>query len=336
MPRIVTFGEVMMRLSPPAHARFVQATQLDLTFGGGEANVALSLAEMGFEAAHVTCFPDHALGHAAASFLRKHKLDTSPIRFEGKRLGTYYVESGASFRASKVIYDREYSAFAQLNPASFDWEAILQRADWFHFTGISPAISEAAAQACLDAVRAANRLGVPVSADVGYRSNLWQYGKAPHEVMPALVEGCEVVVCSKGDAHDMFGIVPLSKDDEGDFASISRQLIERFPRVRHVLNTTRKTLSASSNVLRGFLYDGQTLHKSKRYTISPIVDRIGGGDAFMAGYIYGYLNDFSAQKTLEFAVAASVLKHTIEGDFNLASIEEINSLLAGEVGKLRR
>ena len=333
--KIVTFGEVMMRLSTPNFTRFPQATEFDINFGGGEANVASSLAILGLEASHVTRFPDNDLGRSATAIFKKYGVGTENIAYGGDRIGIYFVEKGAAMRPSKVVYDRANSSFATLQTTDFNWAEILKDTQWFHFTGISPAISESAAQVCLEAIQTANRLGIKVSADVGYRSNLWKWGKTPSEVMPRLVEYCDVIVCSKGDASDMFGIIP--NDEKGSFKSVCKQILDKFPQIKKVINTKRGQISASHNTLMGRCWDGTKMIETQIMDISDIVDRIGGGDAFMAGYIYGELTYQDTQKALDFAVAASALKHTIEGDFNIVSVQEIEAVVAGDVsGRLKR
>ena len=333
---IVTFGDVMMRLCPPAYARFGQTSNLVVTYGGGEANVSTSLAAMGMPAKHVTCFPDNDLGRAAAHSLRKVGVDINDIVYQEGRLGLYFVEMGAAMRPTKVVYDRADSAFYNLKPEDFDWEEILKDAQWFHFTGITPAISESAATACLQAAQTANRLGITVSADVNYRSNLWRYGKTAKEVMPDLVACCDVIVCGKGDASDIFDILP-KEDEKSGFKSICKQIQERFPRVKKIMNTKRGQVSASYNTLTGQLWNGFETLKTETIDITHIVDRIGGGDAFLAGYIYGWLTYKDDLKALNFAVAASCLKHTIEGDYNLATVAEIEAVVNGDVsGRLKR
>ncbi|MDR6561315.1 MULTISPECIES: sugar kinase [unclassified Arcicella] len=335
MKKVVTFGEIMMRLSTPRHTRFQQATSFDINFGGGEANVSSSLAIMGVPASHVTRFPDNDLGNAAINTYRRYGLSMDDVVKGGDRIGIYYVEQGAAMRPSKVIYDRADSAFATLKPSEFNWEHIFEDAQWFHFTGITPAISESAAQACLEAAQTASRLGLKVSADVGYRSNLWKWGKRPNEIMPELIENCDVIICSKGDAEDMFGIVP--NDDKRSFKSVCQQLTDRFPKLKKVLTTKRGQISASHNTLTGKCWNGFEMLETKQINIPDIVDRIGGGDAFMAGFIFGEIIYQNTQKAIEFGVAASALKHTIEGDFNLSSVSEIEAVMNGDVsGKLRR
>ena len=331
MSTVISFGEIMMRLSAPGQQRFAQATTMGITYGGGEANTTAALAQMGVPAAHVTVFPDNDLGRAAAAFYQKTGLDTRHFSFGPGRLGLYFMEVGAGLRPSRIVYDRYESAFAKLEPASFDWEKILAGARWLHWTGITPAVSAAAAQACGDAVRTAHRLGLTISADVNYRRVLWQYGKTASEVLPDLVEFCDVAVCTKGDAADIFGIQSSS------FQDMAEQVMARFPNIKKIIATKRETLSASHNRLTGLCFDKQGLHQSPTIEINPIVDRIGGGDAFMAGFIYGSLNYEDTATALAFATAASALKHTIEGDFNLVKAAEVEQVMLGNVsGKLLR
>ncbi len=331
MANVVTFGEIMMRLTAPGQQRFAQASSLGITYGGGEANTAAALAQMGVSAAHVTVFPDNDLGRAAAAFFQKSGISTAHISFGPGRLGLYFMEVGAGIRPSRIVYDRYESAFAKLEPAAFDWKAILSDARWFHWTGITPAVSAAAAQACTDALRTARRLGITVSADVNYRRVLWQYGKTAADVMPALVELCDVAVCTQGDAEDIFGI------QSTDFQDMARQMKARFPNLKQIIATRRDTLSANHNRLTGLCFDGEGCHESPTFDMNPIVDRIGGGDAFMAGYIYGSLHYEDAAKALSFATAASALKHTIEGDFNLVTAAEVEQVVQGDVsGRLLR
>ncbi|MHA8051756.1 PfkB family carbohydrate kinase [Aquirufa sp. ROCK-SH2] len=336
MKKIVTFGEIMGRLSPPGYGRITQAQSLNLTFGGGEANVSGSLAHLGLPAAHVTRFPDHEMGKAATEYFRKVGVDMSHVQYGGERLGLYYTEFGAAMRPSKVVYDRTNSSFSSLDPKEFNWEEILKDAQWFHWTGISPAISASAAQATKEAIAVANKLGITVSADVNYRKNLWQYGKSVQEVMPDLIAGCDIIVCGKGDAEDILGIVPDGKS-KSNFESICKQIMARFPKIKKIINTKRGQISASQNTLSGVSFDGKNYVKSDTVEISQIVDRIGGGDAFMAGYIYGNIVLKDEAQSLAFAVAASALKHTIEGDINLANLDEIETVMNGDItGRLKR
>lgn len=334
--KVVTFGEIMLRLSTPGYSRFSQATGFNATYGGGEANVAISLACLGISALHVTRFPDNELGEAATQLLRKYNVDTRHILYGGDRLGIYFLETGAVSRASKVIYDRAGSSFAQVEPGMFNWEEILRDAQWFHWTGITPAISDGAAQCCLEAIQVAKKKGITVSADVNYRKNLWQYGKTAKEVMPELVAGCDLIIASKGDAADIFDINP-QKGEESGYISVCKQLMQQFPSIKRIVNTKRGSISASHNSLSAVLWDGKQLLETPTHQITHIVDRIGGGDAFMAGLIYGLLTYQEDQKALNFAVAASALKHTIEGDANLLSAEEIEPVMQGDSsGKLVR
>lgn len=327
----------MLRLSTPGFGRFVQTTSLNVNYGGGEANVAAAAAFLGLPARHVTRFPANEWGQAAAAAYRRYGVDTRHVVFaEGERMGTYFLEFGAMMRPTKVIYDRIGSAFATMRPDEFDWEGILADAGWFHFTGITPGISEAAARACLTAVQTANRLGVTVSADVNSRKNLWKWGKTSAEVMPQLTAGCDLIVCGPGDAEELYGIQPAAADPDGAFVSMCRQIQGRFPRIKKILTTTRGSISANHNTLRGHCYNGSHL-ETTTYDMVPMVDRIGGGDAFLAGFIYGLDRYADDQRALHFATAASALKHSIEGDLNLVSPAEVEAVMAGETsGKLSR
>ncbi|MBD2715219.1 sugar kinase [Hymenobacter sp. BT646] len=336
MKQVVTFGEIMMRLSPPLHYRIPQASSLEITYGGGDANVGAALVHLGMPAAHVGCFPDNAVGHAAAQAFQSHGVDMSHCVFRGERLGLYFLEVGASLRASRIVYDRYNSAFANLQPEWFNWDEILKNAQWLHWTGITPAISASAAQATREAIQAARRLGIMVSADVNYRRNLWQYGQKAQDVMPELVAGCDMVVCTEGDAADLFGI----KADEGaenSFVSMSEKLIAQFPQIKQVIATRRKTQSASHERIKGMAYVEGAYHQTQYFDINPVVDRIGGGDSFISGYIYGQLHYPTVEEALTFATAASALKHTIHGDVNLVTAAEVEHIMAGNTtGRLLR
>ena len=335
MKKVITFGEIMMRLTTPSQLRFAQTDQWDITFGGGEANVSLTLAQLGIASSHVTKFPDHDIGAMAIQFLRKNQVGVEYITRGGERIGQYFVEQGASLRSTKIVYDRFHSSFSTLSPEEYNWEEILKDAQWFHFTGITPAISESAAHACLMAAQTANKLGITVSADINYRRNLWQYGKTVQEVMPALIECCDLIVCGKGDASDIMGINPLT--EKAGFVSVCKQIQEKFPRVKTIINTKRGQESASVNTITGNCWNGTELIKSKTLEVRDIVDRIGGGDAFIAGFIYGKIMEKDDQNALEFAVAASALKHTIVGDANLVTVAEIEEVVRGEaIGRIKR
>jgi 2-dehydro-3-deoxygluconokinase len=286
----------------------------------------------------VTRLPDNDIGSCALMEMRKHGVGVSHVARGGDRLGIYFLEMGAVSRASKVIYDRAYSGMASIKPGMIDWEAVFSDAGWFHWTGITPAISQGAADACLEAIQTANRLGVTVSTDLNYRKNLWKYGKQPGEIMPALVEGCDIILGNEEDAEKHFGLHPESVDvtsgqemDAQAYLSVLQQLMKRFPRAKKVITTLRGSISASHNTWSGVLYDGTTLYEAPTYQITHIVDRVGGGDSFMGGLIYGLLTwPEEDQKALNFAVAASCLKHTIYGDANLVSVKEVATLMGGD------
>ena len=339
MKRIVTFGEIMLRLATPGYLRFSQANELSATFGGGEANVAVSLANYGMEASFVTRLPENDIAVACVKDLRKNGVLTDHIIYGGERLGIYFLETGAVARASKVIYDRAHSSISEIQPGMIDWDRVFEGDDWFHWTGITPAISQGAADVCLEAIRAANRLGVTVSCDLNYRKNLWKYGKRADEVMPALVEGCDIILGNEEDAEKVFGIKPEGFDatatagrvDAAKFESVCRQLMARFPRARKVIITLRGSINANHNTWGGVLFDGQRLYESARYDITHIVDRVGGGDSFMGGLIYGLLTyEGDDQRALDFAAAASCLKHTIYGDYNQVTVKEVENLMRGD------
>ncbi len=334
MKRVVTFGDVMMRLSTPNFQKFEQANQFDVTFGGSEANVALSLSYLGIPSAHVTLFPDNALGQSAMQFLRKHGVDTSSIQFTGERLGLYFLETGAVSRPSKIVYDRYNSSFSHLREGTFDWDEILSNADWFHWSGITPALSEGCANECLKAIETARRKGIFISGDVYYRSNLWQYGKTPQNVLPEMVSHCDLILANEHNMTELFGI-QISPDEP--FDSVSRKMMLAFPSLKKVVDTQRVSISASHNKINARMWNGKELLQTTDQNITHIVDRIGAGDAFLAGLIYGlkvYKNDL---KALEFGICASALKHTIHGDVNLVSVEEVESVMAGDVsGRLKR
>jgi 2-dehydro-3-deoxygluconokinase len=346
MPRVITFGEIMLRLSTPGYLRFGQARQFDATFGGGEANVAVSLANYGIDAAFVTRLPDNDIAKACIKDLRSYGVDTSGIVFGGDRVGIYFLETGAVARPSKVVYDRAGSAIATIQPGMIDWKKVFEGANWFHWTGITPALSQGAADVCLEAIKAANALGVKVSCDLNYRKNLWKYGKTAGEVMPALVEGCDIILGNEEDADKVFGIKPEGFDvtatggaiDQGRFRSVGEQLMKRFPRAKKVIITLRGSINANHNTWGGVLWDGAKLYESPRYDITHIVDRVGGGDSFMGGLIYGLLSyPGDDQKALNFAVAASCLKHTIFGDYNQVTVAEVENLMKGDAsGRVAR
>ena len=338
MKKVVTFGEIMLRLAAPGNQRFCQANRFDATVGGGEANVAVSLANYGYVAQFVTRMPENDLAAACLMDLHKYGVRTDHVVFGGERLGIYFLETGAVSRPGKVVYDRAHSSMAGIRPGMIDWERVFEGASWFHWTGITPAISAGAAEACREAVEAANRMQVPVSCDLNYRDKLWKYGKTAAEVMPRLVAGCDVAIANEEDAEKVFGIKPEGFDaatagggiDSRRFGDVCRRLMERFPRLRKVAVTLRGSINASRNTWGGVLCDGRRLYRSKRYDITHIVDRVGGGDSFAGGLIHGLLAwPGDDARALEFAAAASCLKHTIDGDYNLVSAEEVERLMRG-------
>ena len=340
--KIVTFGEAMMRLAPPGYQRFLQANSFDATYAGGEANVAASLAQYGYDAYFVTKLPPHEIGQACRCFLQKYGIKTDYIKMEGSRLGVYYLETGASQRASKVIYDRTNSAIAKVKPGEFDWLAIFSGAEIFHITGITPALSDSAAAVSLEAVQAAKQCGLTVTCDLNFRKNLWSSAKA-NEVMSTLMPFVDVAIANEEDAEKVFGIkaenteVQAGKINDAGYKDVCRKLVERFG-FKKVAITLRESYSASDNGWSAILYDSamDEFFKSKKYDIH-IVDRVGGGDSFGGGLIYGMLRGMDNQQTIEFAVAASCLKHTIPGDFNLVSLAEVEGLMKGDgSGRVQR
>ena len=338
MKKVVTFGEIMLRLATSDNLRFAQSNSLTATYGGGEANVAVSLANYGVETEFVTRLPENDIAAACVAELRKWGVGTSKIVYGGERLGIYFLETGAISRPSKVVYDRAHSSISTIEVGMIDWESVFEGADWFHFTGITPAISASAAEVCLEACKVANRMGITVSCDINYRKNLWKYGKTASEVMPALVECCDVILGNEEDAEKVFGIKPEGFDaartagevEQGAFESVCRQIMTRFPRAKKVIITLRGSINANHNTWGGVLFNGEKLYSSPRYNLTHIVDRVGGGDSFMGGLIYGLREYKDDERALNFAVAASALKHTIYGDFNLVAVAEVENLMKGD------
>jgi 2-dehydro-3-deoxygluconokinase len=340
MERVITFGEIMLRLAPEGYYRFVQAQSLGASYGGGEANVAVSLAQFGLDAAFVTRLPKHEIGQAAVNKLREFGVDTSLIVRGGSRVGIYFLEKGASQRPSKVIYDRAHSSIAEAGASDFDWKAIFSGASWFHFTGISPALGDPVADITQEACRTAKAQGLTVSCDLNYRKNLWPRDKAG-EVMGRLMEYVDICIANEEDAADVFGIHADNTDITGGkisreaYQGVARALSARFG-FKTVAITLRESISANDNNWAAMLYDGKTAWFSKKYPVH-IVDRVGGGDSFGAGLIYGTLQAWGPQETIEFAAAASCLKHSIEGDFNLVSVDEVQKLAGGDgSGRVQR
>ena len=334
----------MLRLATPGHLRFIQADNFEVVYGGGESNVAVSLANYGIETEYVTRIPDNPIGNCALAHLRKHNVGTQHVLLGGERLGIYFLETGAVSRGSNVVYDRAHSSIADIKPGMIDWEKVFEGASWFHWTGITPAISQGAADTCLEAIQAANRLGVTVSTDLNYRKKLWKYGKTPKEVMEGLVAGCDIILGNEEDAEKVFDIHPEGVDvtqghvEAAAYESVGRQLMEKFPRAKKIIITLRGSISASHNTWSGVLWDGEKLHTAPTYQITDIVDRVGGGDSFMGGLIYGLLTyPEDDTKALGYAVAASCLKHTIKGDANLVTVAEVEKLMSGDAsGRVSR
>lgn len=339
MKNLITFGEIMMRLATQGYLRFSQANSFDIIYGGGEANVAISLANFGIPVEFVTRLPNNDIGQSALMELRKHNVGTKYIIEGGERLGLYFLETGAVNRASKVIYDRSNSAMSQIEPGMVDWENIFKNAQWFHWTGITPAISKSAADACLEAIKIASEMGITISTDLNYREKLWKYDCDREKIMTELTSYCDIILGNEEDAEKHFGIKPeaidVNKNGENvkaeSFLSVCEQMLNKFPRAKKVITTLRGSISASHNVWSGILFDGENMFKSKEYQITHIVDRVGGGDSFMAGLIYGLIHfPEDNQMALDYAVAASCLKHTIKGDANLVTIAEVKKLMSGD------
>lgn len=340
MGKIVTFGELMLRLAPENYFRFVQSDKFCASFGGAEANVAVSLANYGADAVFVTKLPAHEIGQAAVNSLRRFGVDTSKIVRGGERVGIYYCEKGASQRPSKVIYDRAYSSIALAQKADFDWEEIFAVAEWFHFTGITPALSDGVAEICLDACRKAKQKGIKISCDLNFRKKLWSKEKAG-EVMGELCRCVDYCIANEEDAKDVFGIEAENTDIVGGrlnregYVSVARKLTERFG-FQGVAITLRESRSANDNDWSGMLYTGGKAYFSKKYSMH-IVDRVGGGDSFGGGLIFALKRGYDAQRAIEFAAAASCLKHSVEGDYNMASLTEVEALAGGNAsGRVQR
>jgi len=342
--KVITFGEIMLRLATPDYLRFSQSNQFSATFGGGEANVAVSLANFGIPVDFVTRLPKNDIGKACMMDLRKYGVGTEKIVWGGERLGIYFLETGAVSRGSKVVYDRAHSSVSEIQPGMIDWEKVFDGARWFHWTGITPAISQSAADVCFEAIKKANELGITVSCDLNYRKNLWKYGKTAEEIMPELVAGTDIILGNEEDAEKVLGIKPEGIDVTGGhvegaaYESVSKQIMARFPRCKKVITTLRGSVNANHNSWSGVLWDGKQLFEAPTYQITHIVDRVGGGDSFMGGLIYGLLSyKEDDQKALNFAVAASCLKHTIYGDFNQVTVDEVEKLMAGDAsGRVAR
>jgi 2-dehydro-3-deoxygluconokinase len=340
MSKIVTFGEIMLRLSTERHLRFSQAKKFAASYGGGEFNVAVSLANYGIPAEFVTRLPKNEMGNCALIEMRKFNVESKNVIYGGDRLGIYYLETGAGTRGSNVVYDRANSSMATIEKGSIDWESVLKDATWFHWSGITPAISESAADECLEAIKVAHKLGITISSDLNYRSKLWQYGKEPNEVMPELLKYSNIIL---GDIDTAFFMLGKDKanpnyQDEKSLPYLYDQIFKSCPNLHTAATTLRYSVSASHQRIGGILYDGKTIYNADVKEVTPVVDRVGSGDAFMGGLIYGLVNNATdKQKALNIAVAACCLKHTISGDCNLITLDEIEKLLNGDAsGKVSR
>ena len=334
MARIITFGEIMLRLKSPALERFFQSPSLEATFGGGEANVAVSLANYGMDASFVTALPNNAIGEACVRDVRSFGVDVSNIKMTNGRMGIYFLETGSNQRPSKVVYDRAESAIAIAPIDLFDWEKIFEGADWFHISGISPAISASAAELSIAACKAAQKCGVTVSCDLNYRKNLWKYGKEAKEVMSEIAKYIDVAIANEEDFQKSLGITASSDVESGSldrnvYEGIAKKAMELYPNIKRVAITLRESKSADRNDWAACIYDGKEFYVSRKYEITDIVDRVGGGDSFSGGLIYGLLTYEKQSDALEYAVAASCLKHTISGDYNRVTVPEVVALMKG-------
>lgn len=342
MSKVVTFGEIMLRLKSPGMERFFQSPSLEATFGGGEANVAVSLANYGMEASYVTVLPDNDISKACIRELRGFGIDTSNITYNNGRFGIYYLESGANQRPSKVIYDRAYSAISIAKPEEVDFKKAFTGASWFHITGITPAISETAAELSLIAVKTAKEMGLTVSCDLNYRKNLWKYGKEAKEIMSELTKYVGVIIANEEDCQKSLGIennaqVECGELDTKKYEELAKNVLDKYPNAQKIAITLRESKSASHNNWSACIYNRKEFYVSKKYEIKNIVDRVGGGDSFAGGLIYGLNNYDTDSQALEFAVAASCLKHSIGGDYNRASLSEVKALMGGDgSGRVQR
>ena len=342
MKRYITFGEIMLRLKPPAMERFFQSPQLEATFGGGEANVAVALARFGCDTAYVSLIPANAIGDACVGELRKHGVDTSLIARKGSRLGIYFLEGGANQRPSVVIYDRAGSSIAEARKGDIDWDKAFAAASWFHISGITPAISLSAAELSIEAVKKAKEKGLTVSCDLNYRKNLWKYGKTAPEIMGEIMKHVDVAIANEEDCQKSLGIsvavdVEAGKLEAQQYKALTEKVLASYPSLSSIAITLRESRSADDNGWSGVLHTGKEFIVSRKYEIRDIVDRVGGGDAFAAGLIYGLTNLPSPRESLEFAVAASCLKHSIPGDLPLLGVSEVKSLMGGSgSGRVQR
>jgi 2-dehydro-3-deoxygluconokinase len=333
MNKVVSFGEIMLRLSTERHLRFSQAKAYGASYGGGEFNVAVSLANYGINAEFVTRLPENEIGACAVKEMRKMNVDCKNIIYGGERLGIYFLETGAGTRGSNVVYDRAHSSMATIEKGSINWEKVFEGANWFHWSGITAAISETSAQACLEAIKVAHKLGLTISCDLNYRSKLWQYGKTPSQVMPEMLHYCNVILGDIDTAYFMLGKDKVNPNyqDEKSLPNLYTALFDLIPNLKTVATTLRYSVSASHQRIGGVLFDGKTIYQAAVKEVTPVIDRVGSGDAFMGGLIYGLLEySNNNQKALDFAVAACCLKHTIAGDYNLATLKEVQNMADGD------
>ncbi len=342
MKRVVTFGEIMLRLKSPYGLRLMQTEELEATFGGGEANVAISCANFGMDSSYVTVLPNNDIAKACIRQLKSFSVDTSDILFAPGRVGIYFLEPGAMQRPSKVIYDREYSSIAQVKPGDIDWKKAFANADWFHITGITPALTQNATDTSLEALKAAKEMGLTVSADLNFRANLWKYGKEAKDVMPELLKYVDVCIANEEDVQKSLGIendedVTKGSLDEERYKDLSDKVLEIYPNMKMIAITLRESINANINVWGACYNDRKDFYVSKKYDLTDIVDRVGGGDSFCAGLIYGLNNYEDKKDALEFAVAASCLKHSIYGDFSRFGVDEVKKLMKGDgSGRVQR
>ena len=342
MAKIVTFGEIMLRLSPPDHEVILQSPVFEATFGGAEANVAVSLANLGEDVSYVTAVPANVLGDAMVREVRKFGVCTRHIRRSGERLGIYFTEKGACMRPSKVVYDRAHSSIAEVKPGDFDWDAIFDGVEWFHVTGITPAIAKGTAEVTIEAVKKCKEKGITVSCDLNFRKKLWKWGKSAPEVMSEIVQYADLAIGNEEDCQHSLGIqadidVTKGELDVEQYKKLTDKVLKAFPNLERIAITLRESHSADDNDWSAVLADRENFYVSRKYSIRDIVDRVGGGDSFAAGLIYGLRNLSSPKEALEFAVAFSALKHTIPGDFNYASKEDAFTLMKGDVsGRVQR
>ena len=340
--KYLTFGEIMLRLKSPGHERFFQSPMLEATFGGGEANVAVSLANYGEDVGFLSVLPKNAIGDECIKELRRFGVDTSRVVRGGERLGIYYLETGANQRPSKVVYDRAYSAIAMAKPGDIDWDKTFEGVEWFHITGITPAISESAMELSLESVKEAKKRGITVSCDLNYRKNLWKYGKKAAEVMRELAKYVDVAIANEEDVQKSLEIttdvvVESGELDRSKYKALGDKVLAAYPDMKMIAITLRESKSADWNGWAACLNDREHFYESKRYEIRDIIDRVGGGDSFAGGLIYGLNNYESRQQALEFAVAASCLKHSIDGDFNRVDVDEVEKLMGGDgTGRVQR